>query len=575
LSLIADSIPYSSSSTHEDSIVLSGRTATTSTGRKRKAKTSASWVWNHFKLVKDSNKSLIIYLEPIGSHNSRCTISFSAKTGTSSLSCHLLVKHNISKSHKSGDPLQTFFARSTWSRTRHFDHFADVSTPITHYQTLTRSLSDHFERALLQFRSTIDSIKGAITLTLDFWSSRVMRGYMVITVRWIDEEWKLQSFVLEFCYFPPPHNQHTTSDLILSVVKDFNIWSKIKAITSDSGGEMPPAMVIVIENLNDQYSPRLEDGFHIRCIYHVINRAVCDATHFIKKEVQMLRQILKAVCGSVAIRVKFSELAIVLGVSKCRVEVPGLDMETRWNTMFTMIDQSFQYRGVFSALCKSEEFCDRLANMALSDMDWRVLKSCKDFLQSVYHCTPLIYKHLLTLCEETRSGQLDTGFTTPIVKQAATAMELKLLKYSANLNCQASKMALLLDPRSSNASSETMELKDQLRFILTMDYGLCSEVQPSPTFGVFDLFAGEGDSAIENVAHTDEVDDFFMLTAKADRRVSDVLLWNTLMIQGSSVASESAFSKSSGFVRRDRSILSDENIEMMMELKSWNRLFRE
>ncbi|BBM98871.1 hypothetical protein Mp_1g16840 [Marchantia polymorpha subsp. ruderalis] len=587
---------------------LSCRTTTTSTGRKRMAKTSASWVWNHFKLVKDSNKSLIICLEPIGSHNSRCTTSFSAKIGTSSLSLHLLVKHNISKGHKSGDPLQTFFGVNgkmqdpyeldneskeanlnalvafvvdhqqafNLVENKTFRSFCQRLNP--HYslpsrQTLTRSLFDYFERALLKFRSTIDSIKGAIALTLDF--------------HWIDEEWKLQSVVLEFRYFLPPHNQHTTSDLILSVVKDYNMWSKIKAITSDSGGEscqwrrvsddcggesVVAAMVIVRENLNDQYSLRLEDGFHIRCICHVINRAVCDATHFIKKEVQMLRQILKVVCESVAIRVKFSELAVVLGVFKGRVEVPGLDMETRWNTMFTMIDQSFQYRGVFSALCNSEEFCDRLANMALSDMDCG-----RDYIS--LSLQPLIYKHLLTLCEKTRSGQLDIGFTTPIVKQAATAMELKLLKYSANLNCQASKMALLLDPRSN-----------QLRFILTMDYGLCSEVQPSPTFNVFDLFAGEGDSAIENVAHTDEVDDFFMLTAKADRRVSDVLLWwkqhsnrfptlslmarDTLMIQGSSVASESAFSESGGFVRLDRSKLSDENIEMM-KLKSWNRLFRE
>lgn len=140
-----------------------------------------------------------------------------------------------------------------------------------------------------------------------------MCGYMVITVHWIDEEWKLQSVVLEFCYFPPPHNQHTTSDLILSVVKDFNIWSKIKAITSESGGEMPPAMIIVKENLNDQYSLLLEDDFHIRCICHVINRVVCDATHFIKKEVQMLRQILKAVHGSVAIRVKFFKIGCCAG----------------------------------------------------------------------------------------------------------------------------------------------------------------------------------------------------------------------------------------------------------------------
>lgn len=75
-----------------------------------------------------------------------------------------------------------------------------------------------------------------------------------------------------------------------------------------------------------------------------------------------------------------------------------------------------------------------------------------------------------------------------------------------------------------------------------------------------------------------------MLTAKANHRVSDVLLWwkqhsnrfpplfmmtmDMLMIQGSSVASESAFSESGGFVHPHRSKLSDENIEMMMRLKS-------
>lgn len=53
---------------------------------------------------------------------------------------------------------------------------------------------------------------------------------------------------------------------------------------------------------------------------------------------------------------------------------------------------------------------------------------------------------------------------------------------------------------------------------------MCLEEQPSPNFDVFNLFAGEGNIAIENVAHIDEVDDFFMLTAKADRRVSSVLL---------------------------------------------------
>jgi hypothetical protein len=44
------------------------------------------------------------------------------------------------------------------------------------------------------------------------------------------------------------------------------------------------------------------------------------------------------------------------------------------------------------------------------------------------------------------------------------------------------------------------------------------------------------------------------------------------MCKGSSVPSESAFSDSGDFVRPDRSRLVDENVEMMMKLRSWNRL---
>ena len=45
------------------------------------------------------------------------------------------------------------------------------------------------------------------------------------------------------------------------------------------------------------------------------------------------------------------------------------------------------------------------------------------------------------------------------------------------------------------------------------------------------------------------------------------------MVMGSSVPSESAFSDSGHFVCADRSRLTDENISVMMKLRSWNRLF--
>lgn len=115
---------------------------------------------------------------------------------------------------------------------------------------------------------------------------------------------------------PSPYNQHTSSELILSILKVFNVATKIKAIRSDSGGVMPPAMKIVRLTLNDEYGLHFDDNaFQIRCVCHIINRAVIDVTLLIREEVDMLRQLLKAFCGSVAIRVKFSDLTVLQGVA--------------------------------------------------------------------------------------------------------------------------------------------------------------------------------------------------------------------------------------------------------------------
>ena len=53
----------------------------------------------------------------------------------------------------------------------------------------------------------------------------------------------------------------------------------------------------------------------------------------------MLRELLKAVRGSIAMREKFSDMAVLLGVSgTSRFSVPNLDVETRWNSLFLMIE---------------------------------------------------------------------------------------------------------------------------------------------------------------------------------------------------------------------------------------------
>lgn len=129
--------------------------------------------------------------------------------------------------------------------------------------------------------------------------------------------------------FSTPHNHDISSDLILSVMKDFNMSTKMKVVTFDSSGEMWPAMIIVRHNLNDQYFFCLEYDFYIWCVCHIINCVVCDVTQFIKKKMQMLRQILKSVCC-------YPRQIFRSGCCAGCVEVPSVNVERRWNFIITI-----------------------------------------------------------------------------------------------------------------------------------------------------------------------------------------------------------------------------------------------
>ena len=90
-------------------------------------------------------------------------------------------------------------------------------------QTIVRSIHDQYAEWLCNFLAMIEKIPGRVALTLDGWSSRVTKGYLVVTLHWIDNEWCLKNAVLEFKYFPAPHNLYTTSELVISITKKSSI----------------------------------------------------------------------------------------------------------------------------------------------------------------------------------------------------------------------------------------------------------------------------------------------------------------------------------------------------------------
>jgi hypothetical protein len=76
---------------------------------------------------------------------------------------------------------------------------------------------------------------------------------------------------------PSPHNASTTCEILKLILHEYELQTRIRAITTDSESEMRPAMRLLGNHLNMEFDLGLTESFHIRCICHIMNRAAIDA----------------------------------------------------------------------------------------------------------------------------------------------------------------------------------------------------------------------------------------------------------------------------------------------------------
>ena len=80
----------------------------------------------------------------------------------------------------------------------------------------------------------------------------MLKGYMAITLHWI-HEWKMQSILITFKYFPAPHTSNAICELMMDVLEQWNISGKMLAITSDNGSNVIKGLKLLGKKINEQH----------------------------------------------------------------------------------------------------------------------------------------------------------------------------------------------------------------------------------------------------------------------------------------------------------------------------------
>ena len=243
------------------------------------------------------------------------------------------------------------------------------------------------KREVAKLKKILVSIPNRICLTSDLWTSSTNEGFICLTAHFVDENWKLQSKILNFCHMPPPHTGFELSSKIFTLLTEWKVDKKIFSITLDNASSNDTCVEHLKSTL-DVHGSLLCGGefFHVRCSAHILNLIVQDGMKICGDAVSKIREGIKFLRKSESRMVKFKE---------CLEDIEGLeyttalclDVPTRWNSLYAMLASAIPYKKAFEMYKVKEagfrEYCP-------SSDEWRRTEKICDFLLPFYQTTKLM-----------------------------------------------------------------------------------------------------------------------------------------------------------------------------------------
>lgn len=260
------------------------------------------------------------------------------------------------------------------------------------FKPITRNTAKHdcwnvylIEKAKL--KSELAAIPGRICLTSDIWTAVNVRGYMSLTVHYVDGNWKLNNKLLAFCELDCQHTGIELAGKVFGLLKDWEIDSKIFSITLDNASNND-AMQKKLKERFELQDDLLCKGefFHIKCCAHVLNIIVQEGIKEGADSFSKIRESVKYVKSSEGRLRQFHKCVRVVHLSDAGGSFLRLDVSTRWNSTYMMLESAIRYRRAFTSL----SFDDSNYKSCPTSEEWERAERICNFLEPFYNITNLI-----------------------------------------------------------------------------------------------------------------------------------------------------------------------------------------
>ncbi|XP_069153735.1 zinc finger BED domain-containing protein RICESLEEPER 2-like [Solanum lycopersicum] len=228
-----------------------------------------------------------------------------------------------------------------------FKKFMSKFQPLFHIpsrRTITRDCYEVYGELRINLKQSLREIQPRICLTTDTWTSVQRINYICLTAHFIDRDWVLHKRILNFC----PITSHKGEHLAESISNCLLDWKldNVFTVTVDNASSNDVAVLELSKKL-DMWGTNLMEGkhLHVRCMAHILNLIVQDGLKEIGPSIKKVRQMVKYVRSSSSRARNFLK-SVEMQKIECD-KMLSLDVPTRWNSTYLMLDTAEKFEKAF------------------------------------------------------------------------------------------------------------------------------------------------------------------------------------------------------------------------------------
>ena len=228
---------------------------------------------------------------------------------------------------------------------------------------------------------------------------------MCLTAHFIDRDWVLHKRIFNF--FPiTSHKGEHLAESISNFLLDWKL-DNVFTVTVDNASSNDVAVLELSKKL-DMWGTNLMEGkhLHVRCMAHILNLIVQDGLKEIGPSIKKVRQMVKYVRSSSSRARNFLK-SVEMQKIECD-KMLSLDVPTRWNSTYLMLDtaekfeKAFErfdlYDGNFNSFLVTDVCEDGSIAGSIQSEDWANVRNVTKFLEKFYELTLKVSGSLYVTC---------------------------------------------------------------------------------------------------------------------------------------------------------------------------------